>query len=350
MDKADQMSGSFLGLAYGDILGCPTESMTQGEIQEAFGNYIQLPKEYPAGIIEKFPRLRPIGEYSDDTQQAMVLTLTCLQPGGWNKETFADILVSGMDNGSWRGFGNRFEEAVKSLKNGVSPKKSGSKSAGIGAAMRVAPAAIVYHANKDQLRKVVIEQSAITHADIRAIAIAYAISYIVAEFINGTSREKIIEQLSAEIFDFEDFVLQKYKDWDIDTDAEHEVSMTISYLMYKDIDNTSFIRERILDMSGTASPNDPYALAGGMHAIIMGLQKEVDPLEQLISICKIGSDTDTVAAMAGAILGARFGASWIPPGHMLDENRIRAYAESLVTGKPYESKEELLLIEKTYSK
>lgn len=282
MEKQKRMRGAFLGLAYGDIISCPT---------------------------------RPLGEHSNDTQKAMALALTCLQPGGFNKDTLAQFFVTGF----------------------------GRKSAGIGAAMRIAPAAIVYHRNLNQLRKVVAEQSAMTHADIRVITLAYTVAYVTAQFINGVSREDILKKLPGEIFDFEDFVLEKYKDRDMVTEGEHDVSMTLSYVLVKDIDRTDYIRERILDMLATDS------LAGGIHAIIMGMQTKVDPNEQILSICRLGS-TDTVAAITGTILGARFGDEWMDTHIMIDEKRINAYADSFIIDKPCESVEEFIEKVKAHSK
>ena len=40
---------------------------------------------------------------------------------------------------------------------------------------------------------------------------------------------------------------------------------------------------------------------------------------------------DTVAAIAGSILGARFGTKWIPVDRILDFDRLVKYANSLIT-------------------
>ena len=346
LHKDEQIRGTFLGLAYGDVIGCPTESMSQAEVKAVFGRYDHFPAAYTKDVIKQFPQLRPLGEHSDDTQQAMALTLACLQPGGYRSETFAGILARGYTKGAWRGFGSRFSQAMMLLNIGTSYTQSGTSSAGIGAAMRVAPAAVLYHDQPEQLKRVVAEQSAVTHGDIRAMAIAYAVSYPIAQFLNHVPREKILETLPGAVFEFEDYVINQFKDWNIQMEDEHEVSMILSYVLTKNIDDTDYIRERILDLSGTESVNDPFALAGGIHAIVMAMQSECVPQEQIFSICELGYDTDTVAAMAGAIMGARFGCDWIDTGVMTDLKRIEAYAQSLISKKPSESAEELFIYEK----
>jgi ADP-ribosylglycohydrolase len=50
----------------------------------------------------------------------------------------------------------------------------------------------------------------------------------------------------------------------------------------------------------------------------MALLPNIDPQQVLSEICRMGYDTDTVAAICGTVLGARFGVSWIPIRRFLD--------------------------------
>ena len=47
-----------------------------------------------------------------------------------------------------------------------------------------------------------------------------------------------------------------------------------------------------------------------------------EPQDILNRIVQLGYDTDTVAAIAGTILGARYGYSWIPLKSLLDLERL----------------------------
>jgi ADP-ribosyl-[dinitrogen reductase] hydrolase len=50
---------------------------------------------------------------------------------------------------------------------------------------------------------------------------------------------------------------------------------------------------------------------------------DVDPQDVLNTIVKLGYDTDTVAAIAGSVLGARFGCAWIPLERLKDLERLK---------------------------
>ena len=61
--------------------------------------------------------------------------------------------------------------------------------------------------------------------------------------------------------------------------------------------------------------------------------RSVDFEDELIQVVRLGGDTDTNAAVAGALLGAAVGASGLPSGwleRLQASVKIRADAESLV--------------------
>ncbi|MGB3693032.1 MAG: ADP-ribosylglycohydrolase family protein [Spirulinaceae cyanobacterium] len=188
LSQEQRIKGSLLGLAWGDILGCPVEGWRDWEIETVYGQYQELPQEYPLEQINKLnsnklKRLRPLGLHSDDTQQALALINLCLEEGKWSKAAWADILVKGMARGTWRGYGRNFSGAVNRLKKGNLPEHSGSASAGMGAAMRVAPLGGIFWHHPQVLAQATMEASLTTHADIRAGALSYAVTYTVAALI-----------------------------------------------------------------------------------------------------------------------------------------------------------------------
>jgi len=91
---------------------------------------------------------------------------------------------------------------------------------------------------------------------------------------------------------------------------------------------------------------------GGLHAVVMSLLPNIEPQKILHEIVSIGYDTDTVAAMAGAILGARFGCQWIPVDKLIDNIRLEAYADTLVNPEhgPPEDMSSLMEREKLLTK
>jgi ADP-ribosyl-[dinitrogen reductase] hydrolase len=364
VSKDDKIKGSLLGKAWGDVLGCPIETWRDNQIREVYGSYSDLPQEYPFEKISKYgkslSRLRPIGLHSDDTQQAMALVNICLSNGGWSIEKWAKYLVLGMDSGSWRGFGQFFSNAVHNLKKKVVPQKSGSDSAGIGTAMRITALAGVYHDDIEQLRKVVLESCLVTHAEIRSAAYSYAVAWTTAQFINGKSIEDIIKELPDATKVAEDEIYASkgpYKDWKISKDARNQVSMTMKKLFSQPINDISQTRKRITELAKPhlaegftkAHPNQGFVLTGGLHALVMSLQN-MEPNEILLSIVREGYDTDTVAAIAGGILGARFGVDWIPTDRFYDKERLKKYANSMVKKESPESQTDFIMNERVLTK
>jgi len=97
-----------------------------------------------------------------------------------------------------------------------------------------------------------------------------------------------------------------------------------------------------------AQPNQGFGLLGGLHAIILSTLPDITPHHTLCSIINMGYDTDTVGAIAGSILGARFGTQWIPIQRFIDQIRLEAYADRLVLQiPPQESGTELFLRERS---
>lgn len=83
----------------------------------------------------------------------------------------------------------------------------------------------------------------------------------------------------------------------------------------------------------------------------MALLPDIDPQEILTEIVNLGYDTDTVGAIAGSILGARFGCDWIPLDRLKDLERLERYAKALVTqSNDIETSEEFFKAEMTWTK
>lgn len=340
--QKERIKGSLLGLAWGDILGCPVECWRDLEIQAIYGRYEELPSEYPLAKIasqgnKKLKRLRPLGLYSDDTQQAIALINVCLS--NWSRETWTDWLVQGMQTGAWRGYGRNFSSAVHQLMKGKAPQTTGSHSAGIGATMRIAPLGAVYRDNPAMLAQVAMESSLITHGDIRAGAFAYAVAYTTASLLSGQSPEDIKIQLPDAVAVAETEWLTGHADWTIDRSAGHLISQAIATLFAKNLDTPELIRQEISTLAKPhlaegftqAHPNQAFVLLGGLHALAMGLFGQQEPASILTEIIRQGYDTDTVAAICGGLLGARFGTDWIPLERFLERERLENYAEALVS-------------------
>jgi ADP-ribosylglycohydrolase len=339
----ERAQGALWGLAWGDALGCPVETWRASFIREVFGAYVDLPSEQPlqalAGDSKRLSRLRPLGLHSDDTQQGLALVACALEPGGWTRASWARWLVEGMRRKAWRGYGRNFKTAVQQLARGGAPEHSGSASAGMGAAMRVAPVGALLRDSPGELARVVMESSMMTHADLRASALAYAVAWSVAALVRGEAVDQVRAGVASAVRAEESRWLQLAEAWSFDRTGEHLVSDTLAALLEGPLLAPEALRERISELARphlaegftVAHPNQGFALLGGAHGLVRALTATEPPGAVLADIIQQGYDTDTVAAIAGGVLGARFGSGWVPRGRLLDAERLELYAHALVT-------------------
>ncbi|MCX6031786.1 MAG: ADP-ribosylglycohydrolase family protein [Chloroflexi bacterium] len=340
--QPERIRGALLGLAWGDVLGCPVEGWDARHIRAVYGAYKDLPAAAPAQPgregRSRPSRARPLGLHSDDTQQALALLNVCLAPGGWTAEQWAECLVQGLAAGAWRGYGRNFSAAVARLAHGAAPQRAGNRTAGIGAAMRAGPLGALYHDDPARLATVVMESSLTTHGDIRAAAVAYAVAYAVAGFVAERSAAEIVTALPDAVSAVEADWMQGHTEWQHDRSAGHAVSAGLAALLADLAAPVEVLRTRVSEIARPtlapgftrAHPNQGYALLGGSHALVMALRPDIEPQPILADVVQQGYDTDTVAAICGSILGARFGCGWIPVERLADRDRLLAYADALV--------------------
>jgi ADP-ribosylglycohydrolase len=350
-------AGTLWGLAYGDVLGAPIESWSETDIATVFGAYSSPPAPYPVAVpLSKRARLRPPGLHTDDTQQALALIAVCLS--GYSNLAWSRCLVDGARAKAWRGTGRRFDAAVEKLHKGAPPEKSGSPSAGIGAAMRVGVLGALYRDQSRKLAEISLESSAVTHADLRSIALAYAVAFASAQLVNGKSAADVRLTLADAVCEAEDEWLMGRTSWSVDRAGRHQLSLCLARVLAAapaggDVKAIGALVLKTaapyMDPKAMGSPahqNHAFALLGGLQALACALVDDADPVATLTAIVRMGADTDTVAAIAGSLLGARFGDGWVPKDQIADRDRIARFATALeVRGAAPESVAQLVSAE-----
>jgi ADP-ribosylglycohydrolase len=341
--EQERIKGSLLGLAWGDVFGCPVELWSGEQIAAVYGSYTELPQEHPLDRIAPLGKkvlkyLRPLGLHSDDTQQCLALLQVCLSPGGWSSQVWGQLLVRGMKEQAWRGYGRNFRVAVDRLERGESPRRSGSPSPGIGSVMRIGPVGALYRDHPDRLAQVVFESSLSTHANIQAGAGAYAVAWAVAALVSGLDAAEVMARLPDEVAAEESNWLRGHADWTFDRSAGPLVSQCLRSLFAPPSCDPKQTQERISALARPhlppefrlAHPNQGHVLLGGLHALAVALTVD-EPVRALTELVALGHDTDTVGAICGSLLGARFGLDWVPRQRLLDGAILQAYAEAMVT-------------------
>ncbi len=359
LQQADRHRATLLGLAYGDVLGALTEDYTPLQVTEVFGSHLDPSAELPLDRIyhirgeANYLRTRPPGATTDDTQQAMALQLLLLTHPDWEPmglNAWAKLIPTGFDQQAWRGFGKTFVAAADKIRSGASWSQSGSPSQSLGAPMRVAALAALTASSRKVVQRMVLTSSLVTHASLITAAVSFAVYQSTWALLQDLPPDQIRAQLPDEVAIVEDQIDGFDTDWKLDRSGLHVVSTALRELFAGDFPNElQAISDRVLQATKEhqrpdrpAHPNSAVAVIGGLHAIALGLRDAVEPLQTLQYAALLGDDADSIAAMVGAMLGARQGTAWIPLEQLQDRARLERYADALITGEVPETIEAFL--------
>jgi len=279
-------SGCLLGVICGDVLGAPVEGLRAEQIRQQFGRIIR-PKPGPGGKVC----------YTDDTQMTLALARSLLRCAGRVDPTdCATAYATAFD--PQRGYGRSAVKVLEALRDGVSWRETGTLlfpegSYGNGAAMRIAPIGLLYGtASPALLRQAVNAAVSATHVHHEALEGAVLLARTI-----GWAR-------------------------DLTPDEAGSLRQIIPELQHvcRHAGLTQRMRlvERLLHQQASVEAAQ-CQLGSGVRtlesvpfAIFLSLQNATAPLEGLLAAANAGGDTDTVAAMAGAVLGALHGDAIFP--------------------------------------
>lgn len=275
MDLRERAIGAVLGLALGDALGAPFE------LRRAVDVPIPLPAfELPwSGM--------PPGTTTDDTAMARNLTRSLVEIGRFDAQ---DVL---MRHVAWLAsdppdVGNLTRRVLARARDGASDaardyveQRGPEVSAGNGSVMYCAPLGVAYALRADALFQLAPALSAITHWDERCRTACLAVALAVAGLVRGEPADAAVEEAVRSTLDLEG-----------GEELEHLVAEAG--------------RARPID-----GPDQGFCLfTAGVALRTVG---EASGFEVgLRSIVALGGDTDTNAAVAGALLGARHGRGGLP--------------------------------------
>lgn len=320
----DRARGSLLGMAVGDALGAPLEGLSAQQIRSHYRQVV----DYVDGVRawkRKPYRWRMPGLYSDDTQQALVLA-ECLRTCGavdpeWVGRVYQEMANPRMGYlGAHRGVGRSFRQVMTDLEGGASPRDTGTASAGIGAAMRIAPVGLYYAAHDGDLVPAVLDASLITHRDIRSLAGAVAVAAAVRRLASGEVREPAwLFLLAAEVARAEDRIATESPRAVVAVGAyRHAMSRSIAFtegVLDKPRDRALALIVDEANRHG-AEPICRRATQGFPPALIptcLYFLFTTDSFEEaIVEAVNLGGDADTTGAILGAMAGAYYGVQAIP--------------------------------------
>jgi ADP-ribosyl-[dinitrogen reductase] hydrolase len=230
---------------------------------------------------------QPAGTITDDTEQALCIARSLVERGEFDPADVAERFVAWYDTGPFD-IGGMTRRSLDRLKRGDAWDEAGQyvweqsregRNAGNGSVMRCAPLAVPYATDWDRLGEVSRQSSQITHADPRCTEGCAVLNLTVAG---------LLEDADAPLQDALDYV---------SGDAPGELVTALEPLARGDT-------PAALETSG-------YVVHSLQTAIHDGLFAE-SAEEAIATAVNRGGDTDTIGAIAGAVAGARFGASQLP--------------------------------------
>ena len=262
--------GALVGQAVGDALGARYEFGPPGEISKIF------PKGVPCRHLGGGSFGWRIGEFTDDTQMAVLLAETLLN--GWSAEAVWQKWAEWVKTAKDVGTTTRPPLSAKSYSDGQARRVRNGR--GNGSVMRVVPVGIMGALRGSRwTERVAREQARVTHTDPRTVEAAVVCAVAIAEIIaNDRSLNNAIE-----------FAIHFH--------CDSEWRGYFQQLLFEDP----------LPLNESNGYGD-ICLAEAVHAIRVNATYE----EIVRYAIDGGNDTDTVAAVAGAIAGALFGIQAIP--------------------------------------
>ncbi len=324
LTRLDRVRGCLHGLAVGDALGAPLEGLSSQQIRAHYG----LVVDYVDGARawKKKPyRWRMPGLYSDDTQQALALCDILLDCQRIDLDRLADLYLGlarpkGSYVGAHRGVGRSFRQVLADLERGISPRETGQLSAGIGAAMRIAPVALYFGSEPESMFEAIMDASLMTHRDVRSLAGAHAVAHAVRRLAAGEGREASLPlRLAADIARDEERIATRYSHVVTSLPCHRRsVSRAVAHvesLLELPRDRALAFLVEEANRHG-AEPSCKRPTMGFPPACIptcLYLLLVTDSFEEaLIEVINLGGDTDTAGAILGALGGAHYGVDAIP--------------------------------------
>jgi ADP-ribosylglycohydrolase len=299
MSSADERAlGALYGLAIGDALGMPTQLLSRDQIAIYFGT-IDGFREAPPD--HRIAAGRPAASITNDTEQALLLADALLAGGGHvDGEDLARRLLAWAERARERGsldlLGPSTSAAVTALVADGPLDVFGRSAATNGAAMRITPVGLVAAADDlASLVDLVVEASRVTHYTSVAIAGAAAVAAAVSAGIAGAS---VGEATALAISAAE--LGQQRGEWVAGAAIPRRIAWAVGLIDTNDHDRSVADVVELVGTSIATQESVPAAFA------ILALHPD-EPWQACLTAASLGGDSDTIAAMTGAIAGACHG-------------------------------------------
>lgn len=349
MKPETKYKGSIKLSAIGDALGWITEfEKSSQSLKEKFGTE-KIDKFYAwqktvGGRFYGYIDNIKAGSYSDDTQLLLAVARSIKADGSLDHNHFAKIeLANWLDYA--RGGGRTVKTAADKIQrksvqwfnNFYNFKVNGEnndyrQSGANGAAMRVLPIALANLGDVEKIKEEIFCNSIITHGHPRALLGAmlygYAVNQIIVIRPEDFNWENYITQIGLDFpkkFDLSFFNKPELKEWLKEWNKSSNKPFELVYeeilietqqylrLVYQNIKQNISVQETLQKLGCFASATKGSGTSTVIAGIYLATKFHNEPLQAIIeAVNSLGSDTDSIAAFAGGLVGALHGHKIIP--------------------------------------
>ena len=298
--------GALAGLALGDALGMPTQAMSPEQIRAVYGRITGL---VDGDASQPYAPGMPAGSVTDDTEQALLVASLLVRGRGSSSGRvaldageFAHALLAWEDSMIERGsldlLGPSTKAALERVRAGEDPLSVGGAGTTNGAAMRVTPIGIAISTEDPQaFADAVWSSCQVTHATRQGFQSAALVAAAVSMGIDTPrSAAPDMTALLRQAVSYVDSLPERGA-WTPDPDVVAATRRAMQLVA----NPASSSLECLVEQVGTS-----VASAQAIPMAFALLAREPSP-QALLDAANLGGDTDTIGAIAGAILGAALG-------------------------------------------
>ncbi|NEV94194.1 ADP-ribosylglycohydrolase family protein [Psychroflexus sp. YR1-1] len=348
--RADtKYKGSIKLAAIGDALGWMTEfEKNKMSLKKKFGtDYINSFHDWEKNVGGRFygyvDKLNS-GSYSDDTQLLLSVARSIKRDGFVDQEYFAKkelpewLLYSRGAGRTIKNAARKIERKSANWNNNFFKFKVGKatvdyrESGANGAAMRVLPIALANFGEQDKIQEEIFGNSIITHGHPRAILGAmlygYSIDTILRFSPENFNYTNFLTELGKDIhqkFNTDFLEKSRFKNWESEWNRNSKepfrnlfksiVNETQDYLrvVYKLINNNATDFEVLTKLGcykNETKGSGTSTVIAGIYLTCKYFNEPLKGIEQAVN--SIGTDTDSIAAFTGGLIGGLHGQSIIP--------------------------------------
>ena len=303
--------GALAGLALGDALGMPTQAMSPAQIRAVYGRITGI---VDGDASQPYAPGMPAGSVTDDTEQALLVASLLVRGRGASSGRvaldageFAHALLDWEDSMIERGsldlLGPSTKAALERVRAGEDPLSVGGAGTTNGAAMRVTPIGIaVSTADPEAFADAVWSSCQVTHATHQGFQSAALVAAAVSMGIDwDTPSASDMTALLWKALTYVDSLPERGA-WTPDPDVVAATRRAMQLVA----NPASSSLECLVEQVGTS-----VASAQAIPMAFALLARDPSP-RALLDAANIGGDTDTIGAIAGAILGGALGEQVLP--------------------------------------